>query len=82
MVLLFKEYVDTEFVSQGKISIYRSDPPIISIPRIYDNGLYPDTLPHGKVSRIYFWSRLLTQIEMTDVTKSCTFEVNTTGNKI
>ena len=38
--------------------------------------------PHGKMTQLFFWARILSKEEMTDFTGTCNFSVNFNGKKL
>ena len=49
------------------------------ISSIYDRSKYMN--PHGKITQLYIWARLLSDQEMIDFTSNCNFMVNKSGEK-
>ena len=53
---------------------------IIYSHSIYDEGISQN--PHGKLTQLYFWARILSDKEMADFTGNCSFVVDKTGNLV
>ena len=47
--------------------------------RIYHDVPHPKLNPHGKLTQLYFWARLLTDDEMIEFTHTCLNQINKTG---
>ena len=63
------------FKQLGKLNSYM----LSIISSIYDRSKYMN--PHGKITQLYIWARLLSDQEMIDFTSNCNFIVNKSGEK-